>query len=234
MAWRNVWKCLHWDLRVICIDAACLKIVPFLDFSFFSICHWFLQEGILLQLFLSQPPNDCNLTPLSCASFFHRFTMASASPDNIKQWKFPDGNFMQNLSGHNAIINTLAINEDNVLVSSGTFLSQCTGSTFFVSLTYHSTDLVCFSLGDNGSMYFWDWKSGYNFQRLQSAVQPGSIDSEAGIYASCFDKSGSRLLTCEADKTIKIYKEDESAVSWHSSLPWLIVVNCTLLMNSFL
>jgi len=62
-------------------------------------------------------------------------------------------------------------------------------------------------------MSFWDWKSGYNFQRLQVAVQPGSIDSEAGIFASAFDKSGSRLLTCEADKTIKVYKEDEAAVS---------------------
>lgn len=45
--------------------------------------------------------------------------MASASPDNIKQWKFPDGNFLQNCSGHNAIINTLACNEDGVLVSGG-------------------------------------------------------------------------------------------------------------------
>jgi pleiotropic regulator 1 len=26
-----------------------------------------------------------------------------------------------------------------------------------------------------------------------------------------FDMSGSRLMTCEADKTIKIYKEDEEA-----------------------
>jgi len=67
--------------------------------------------------------------------------------------------------------------------------------------------------GDNGTMHFWDWKSGYNFQRLQSAVQPGSIDSESGIFASIFDKSSSRLITCEADKTIKIYKEDETAVS---------------------
>ena len=66
---------------------------------------------------------------------------------------------------------------------------------------------------DNGSMYFWDWKTGYNFQRLQTTVQPGSIDSEAGIFASTFDLSGTRLLTCEADKTIKIYKEDDSAVS---------------------
>lgn len=47
--------------------------------------------------------------------------MASASPDNIKQWKFPKGEFIQNLSGHNAIVNSLAANADNVLVSGGMY-----------------------------------------------------------------------------------------------------------------
>ena len=68
-------------------------------------------------------------------------------------------------------------------------------------------------LADNGSLHFWDWKTGYNFQRLQTIPQPGSIDPEMGIYAMTFDQSGSRLITCEADKTIKIYKEDETAVN---------------------
>ena len=45
--------------------------------------------------------------------------MASGSADNIKQWKFPDGNFIQNLSGHNAIVNSLTVNHENVLVSGG-------------------------------------------------------------------------------------------------------------------
>lgn len=67
-------------------------------------------------------------------------------------------------------------------------------------------------LGDNGTIQFWDWKTGYNFQRVQAPVQPGSIDSESGIFACIFDQSGSRLLTAEADKTIKVYKEDEHAV----------------------
>ena len=31
--------------------------------------------------------------------------------------------------------------------------------------------------------------------------------SKAGIYAMTFDNSGSRLITCETDKTIKFYKE---------------------------
>ena len=48
---------------------------------------------------------------------------------------------------------------------------------------------------------------------LQAPVQPGSMDSESGIFSMTFDMTGSRLITTEADKTIKIYKEDESAVS---------------------
>lgn len=121
-----------------------------------------------------------------------QYSFASGSPDNIKQWKFPDGNFIQNLTGHNAIINTLAMNSDSVLVSGA----------------------------DNGTMYFWDWKTGYNFQRIQAAVQPGSIDSEAGIFACTFDLSGSRLITGEADKTIKIYKEDDTASEDSHPINW--------------
>jgi pleiotropic regulator 1 len=56
--------------------------------------------------------------------------MASASPDNIKQWKFPDGVFLQNLSGHNAILNTLALNQDNVLVSGGKYEVKMGGQSF--------------------------------------------------------------------------------------------------------
>lgn len=48
-----------------------------------------------------------------------------------------------------------------------------------------------------------------NFMHCNGFV--GSLDSEAGIYALSFDQTGSRLITCEADKTIKFWKEDESA-----------------------
>ncbi|KRX43028.1 Pleiotropic regulator 1 [Trichinella sp. T6] len=120
------------------------------------------------------------------------YMFASASPDNIKQWKCPNGEFIQNLSGHSAIVNALAVNEDSVLVSGG----------------------------DNGSMYFWDWKSGICFQKYQTKPQPGSIDSEAGIFALCFDQSGSRLITGEADKTIKMFKEDETATEESHPILW--------------
>ncbi|XP_010259551.1 PREDICTED: protein pleiotropic regulatory locus 1-like [Nelumbo nucifera] len=109
---------------------------------------------------------------------------ASASADNIKKFNLPKGEFLHNmLSQQKTIINAMAVNEDGVMATAG----------------------------DNGSLWFWDWRSGHNFQQAQTIVQPGSLDSEAGIYALSYDITGSRLVTCEADKTIKMWKEDENA-----------------------
>ncbi|XP_010548985.1 PREDICTED: protein pleiotropic regulatory locus 1-like isoform X1 [Tarenaya hassleriana] len=109
---------------------------------------------------------------------------ASASADNIKKFSLPKGEFCHNmLSQQKTIINTMAVNEDGVMVTGG----------------------------DNGSLWFWDWKSGHNFQQSQTIVQPGSLESEAGIYGMSYDVTGTRLVTCEADKTIKMWKEDEKA-----------------------
>ncbi|KAK7951911.1 uncharacterized protein PG986_007639 [Apiospora aurea] len=119
------------------------------------------------------------------------FTFATGSTGSIKQWKCPEGAFMQNFEGHNSIINSLACNED-----------------------------VLFSGGDNGSMSFWDWKTGHRFQSLDSIAQPGSLDAEAGIMSSTFDATGMRLIVGEADKTIKIWKQDEKATEETHPLEW--------------
>ena len=113
------------------------------------------------------------------------YTFCSASSDHLKIWLCPNGRFLRNVTGHHATINSVSVNEDNVLIS----------------------------CADNGSLMFWDWKTGVKFQDGFSKVQPGSLDSEAGIFASIFDRTGSRFITCDADKTIKIWKEDEDAVS---------------------
>jgi pleiotropic regulator 1 len=47
------------------------------------------------------------------------FAMISASADAIKKFALPDGVFVSNYKSHNAIINSLAINADNVMVSGG-------------------------------------------------------------------------------------------------------------------
>lgn len=69
---------------------------------------------------------------------------------------------MKNFSGHNTPINALAVNEDGVAVS----------------------------CGDNGSIDFWDYETGYCFQKSSTIAQPGSLDAECGIYAAGFDLSG--------------------------------------------
>ncbi|CAA7034474.1 unnamed protein product [Microthlaspi erraticum] len=108
----------------------------------------------------------------------------SASSDNIKKFSLPRGEFCHNMLTHQkATINAAAVNEDGVLATGG----------------------------DSGGLYFWDWKSGHNFQQAETIVQPGSLECEAGIYAACYDQTGTRLVTCEADKTIKMWKEDENA-----------------------
>ncbi|ODV88866.1 hypothetical protein CANCADRAFT_29083 [Tortispora caseinolytica NRRL Y-17796] len=109
------------------------------------------------------------------------FTFASASADNIKQWRLPEGSFMLNFESQDAIFNTLALNHDN----------------------------VCFAGSDDGQMVFYDWSSGSVFQSCETTNVPGSLDSEKGIMASTFDMTGLRLITCESDKSIKIWKEIE-------------------------
>lgn len=120
------------------------------------------------------------------------FTFASASAHSIKQWRCPKGEFMQNFEGHNAIINSLSVNEDNVM----------------------------FSGGDNGSISFWDWKTGHRFQQTESVAQPGSLEAEAGVMSSTFDQTGLRLIVGEADKTIKIWRPDENATEESHPLDW--------------
>lgn len=120
------------------------------------------------------------------------WTFASGSTNAVKQWRLPRAELMQNFEGHNAVINKLAVNEDNVMISGG----------------------------DDGSMHFWDWSTGHCFQKMQATAQPGSLDAEAGIMAMTFDRTGMRLLTGEADKTIKVWREDENATEETHPLEW--------------
>ena len=96
------------------------------------------------------------------AAHSREFAFVSGAADHCKRWGLPDGTFVSNYTGHNAIVNCLAMNADDVMVSGG----------------------------DDGSLKFWDYGTGYSFQEEQTRVQPGSLDSEAGIYAAAFDASG--------------------------------------------
>ncbi|KZV98907.1 WD40 repeat-like protein [Exidia glandulosa HHB12029] len=109
----------------------------------------------------------------------YSFASGSAGGNNIKKWKCPEGTFVFNFSGHNAIVNTMSVNAEGVL----------------------------FSGGDNGSLWFWDYDTGTAFQNMSDIPQPGSLEAEAGVFCSTFDMTGTRLITGCADKTIKVYAE---------------------------
>lgn len=121
------------------------------------------------------------------------FTFSSASAENIKQWKLPNADFMHNFYPHNnSIVNTINVNQDGVM----------------------------FAGADDGSMAFYDWKTGHRFQHTNTTALPGSLEAEQGILTSAFDKSGMRLITGEADKSIKIWREDPDATEDSHPLSW--------------
>ena len=63
------------------------------------------------------------------------YTFASVDSDKLRIWKCPEGDELQNIAHPDNIVNALATNLDNVLVS---------GS-------------------NDGMLRFYDWNSGYNF-----------------------------------------------------------------------
>ncbi|PFH37473.1 WD domain, G-beta repeat-containing protein [Besnoitia besnoiti] len=131
------------------------------------------------------------------AMAFHpqEYSFVSCAADKIKVWRCPLGAFERNMEGHNAIINCCAIKEDG-------------DSSILIAGT------------NNGQLHFWDWASGYKFDTIQSRVQPGSLESENGIFCCALDKSETRLLTGECDKTIKVWKPDEDATEESHPLQW--------------
>lgn len=120
------------------------------------------------------------------------YSFLSGSPDAVKKWAFPKCTFLHNFTGHKGVVNALCINRDG----------------------------VAFSGTDTGTMRFYDYRTGHCFQEFQTQVQPGSLDCEAGVFSAAFDRSGTRLLTAEADKTIKVWKEDDNATPTSHPVVW--------------
>ena len=64
-----------------------------------------------------------------------QYTFASGAADRIRVWKCPEGLHLRAMKSHNSIINSMAINKDNVLAAGG----------------------------DNGLIHLYDWNSGHLF-----------------------------------------------------------------------
>ena len=141
------------------------------------------------------------------------YGMASGAADRIKKWGFPHGDFVSNFGAASgaaargrgrgrgrgrpaapapagdqqrkrAIVHTLALNPAADLLVAG---------------------------DDTGMLDFYHWTSGRLVQSVKSLPQPGSLDCEAAVYCTAFDKTSTRLLTGEGDKSIKVYARVEGA-----------------------
>eukprot|EP01055_Gregarina_sp_Pseudo9_P000101 Gregarina_sp_Pseudo_9__100@NODE_1066_length_1909_cov_9_963636_g998_i0_p1_GENE_NODE_1066_length_1909_cov_9_963636_g998_i0NODE_1066_length_1909_cov_9_963636_g998_i0_p1_ORF_typecomplete_len534_score140_99WD40/PF00400_32/1_2e11WD40/PF00400_32/2_1e07WD40/PF00400_32/7_7e10WD40/PF00400_32/1_9e08WD40/PF00400_32/0_11WD40/PF00400_32/3_8WD40/PF00400_32/0_0015ANAPC4_WD40/PF12894_7/3_5e06ANAPC4_WD40/PF12894_7/2e05ANAPC4_WD40/PF12894_7/2_3e13ANAPC4_WD40/PF12894_7/1_4e12ANAPC4_WD40/PF12894_7/0_12ANAPC4_WD40/PF len=111
------------------------------------------------------------------------YAFVSAAADAVKIWNGPHANYERDLNPCKDILNSIAIKSD-------------------------PESAVVVAGSDSGHLHFWDWQSGQRFQTIESQPQPGSLSSENAIFAVCFDRSETRLITGEGDKTIKIWEED--------------------------
>lgn len=116
---------------------------------------------------------------------------STAAADQVKIWD-PQGEFECNL-GH------LSDNDKKV--------------DKIVNCTDYESEGIFVTGSDDGTLSFYDWESKKQFQQIQTPPQPGSLEAENGIFALKFDFSGNRLITAECDKTIKMYRRDDSAIS---------------------
>ena len=117
---------------------------------------------------------------------FGKFSTAGA--DQIKVWKSPEGDFERNLGSGD--------DRDRIL-----------------NCTVYRDDGLFIAGGDDGMLHMMDWESGREFQQIASPPQPGSLQCENGIFDMKFDFSGNRLITAECDKSIKMYRVDETAIN---------------------
>lgn len=107
-------------------------------------------------------------------------TMCSAdSLGQFKQWLLPEGALLNEFGESSGIINTLAINPANNQLFAGF---------------------------DDGKMEFYDYVSGSLLQKRETVPQGGAAGS--ALYALAFDMLGLRLITCEGDKSVKIWGDD--------------------------
>eukprot|EP01056_Protomagalhaensia_sp_Gyna25_P001573 Protomagalhaensia_sp_Gyna_25__1572@NODE_1809_length_1511_cov_11_108016_g1485_i0_p1_GENE_NODE_1809_length_1511_cov_11_108016_g1485_i0NODE_1809_length_1511_cov_11_108016_g1485_i0_p1_ORF_typecomplete_len461_score68_57WD40/PF00400_32/1_6e11WD40/PF00400_32/3_8e05WD40/PF00400_32/1_9e09WD40/PF00400_32/5_8e09WD40/PF00400_32/0_66WD40/PF00400_32/67WD40/PF00400_32/0_016ANAPC4_WD40/PF12894_7/2_1e06ANAPC4_WD40/PF12894_7/6_4e13ANAPC4_WD40/PF12894_7/8_8e14ANAPC4_WD40/PF12894_7/0_00041WD40_like/PF17005_5/2_6e05 len=152
--------------------------------------------------------------------------LISGSADHsVRCWDLKSGSCMTVLTHHGKAIRSLALHPklyafvsaagDAVKIWNGPEaayerdLNPCRDILNSVSIKSAPESAVVVGGSDSGHLHFWDWQSGKRFQTIETKPQPGSLSSENAIYATCFDRSETRLITGEGDKTIKIWEETE-------------------------
>ena len=133
----------------------------------------------------------------------NEYSFVSAAADDIKVWSCPEGKYIRSINDEynnnnknnnnietyeNGIVNCLALNDDGVMVSGG----------------------------EDGKLFFWDYKTGEIFQKIKTPIQPGSLECESQIFDCIFDMTETRLITTGCDKTIKMFKQVDEEEDYSS------------------
>lgn len=119
-------KCQESDPQVI--TGSMDSTVRWVFWSYFKFLHqrhsstrlWDLAAG---KTMVTLTHHKKSVRALAIHPTEYSFASGSAGGNNIKKWKCPEGAFVFNFSGHNAIINTMSVNAEGVFFSGGGFLS---------------------------------------------------------------------------------------------------------------
>lgn len=150
--------------------------------------------------------------------------VSSSQDTTVRVWDLPGGRCYSTITHHKKSIRAISINPEErsfaacsadriakySLEEQPRFMSRFEepSAPMIVNCSTPTLDGRLLVTGsDDGALVFWDWQSGKEAHRSLTKALPGSLDSERSIYCAAFDMSGTRLLTGEGDKSIKVWRE---------------------------
>jgi pleiotropic regulator 1 len=113
-------------------------------------------------------------------------TFVSAGADNVRKWRLPTGEFIRNMAPE---------------------VGHRNSGARWTCAAISPRDVLVVGADGGGALDFYDWPSGALFQSGATKSVPGTLPGEAGVLAVTFDRSGTRMLTAEGDKTVKFWGE---------------------------
>ena len=113
------------------------------------------------------------------------YAFVSAAGKSIKRFGCPDGDLLSSFKGRTHTTHALALNDDGLMVAAG----------------------------EGSILSFYNYYSGSLLQSIRVPLQTGSLEGEACIFDATFDRSGTRLITVEADKSIKMFRPKKPLAS---------------------
>ncbi|KAG5465806.1 hypothetical protein CUR178_00520 [Leishmania enriettii] len=138
--------------------------------------------------------------------------LVSCGADEVRVWKLPSGDFVTNASTR--------VLEDRKVTSAARAGAGATDEAEEYSYRWSCCAMsprnVLAVASQDGELAFYDWnypqprrvagKYYAPYQWAKTKSLPGTLQGEGGVNAITFDASGTRLITGESDKSVKIWR----------------------------